>query len=281
MYTWLSGHRSVFMCPVKEPEFFSTDLDTGSIESIGEYEQLFEGADENHRIIGEASVTYLYSRRAINNIEITYDTPKYIVMLRNPIEMAHSYHEQRVYSGQETVTDFKTAWKLSPKRRDGRQVSRWCREPLLSDYMRVCRLGQQLERMCDCVSPNRIQCILLDDIKRSSVREYRRVLDFLGIEYDGRRNFDPHNTAKGLRSTAVRKLINSIRRVWRPVKSSLPVKGTWSTGLLNKVTRWNTEQRARNRMSDEMRAELAAYFADDVERLESLLGRDLSKWLDE
>jgi len=120
---WLGEHPNIFIPALKEPRFFSTDL-FQTVKSEVEYWHLFNKATGDHQCIGEASTLYLYSKVAIPKIEVSLDKPKYIVMLRNPVDMAYSLHEQKLYARSETVEDFKTAWELSSYRRRGEKLAR-------------------------------------------------------------------------------------------------------------------------------------------------------------
>lgn len=78
---WLAQHPEVFMSPVKEPHYFSTDFPLTSWRDPDDYHSLFEGADTHHKAVGEASVWYLRSREAVPQIEAHYPGARYIVML--------------------------------------------------------------------------------------------------------------------------------------------------------------------------------------------------------
>ena len=97
--TWLGAHPQVYMSPDKEPHYFNADDRHPGVSSLERYEQLFAGAGAEHAAVGEASVWYLYSKVAVANIEEYCQEPRYIVCLRNPVDMAHSLHEQQVVNG--------------------------------------------------------------------------------------------------------------------------------------------------------------------------------------
>ncbi len=120
--TWLGRHPSVFIPHVKEPHHFNTD-DAPLFASRSSYERLFRAASDQHLAIGEASASYLYSNDAVPNIEAAYPGSRFIVLLRNPVEMAPAWHAQILLSGVgETERDFATAWALQEARRQGRNV---------------------------------------------------------------------------------------------------------------------------------------------------------------
>lgn len=273
---WLADHPNIYMSPVKEPHFFNTDLQYINTPSPFEYDRLFRATTHMHKVIGEASVFYLYSRDAIPRIEQEIPRARYIVCIRNPVDMAYSLHEQQLFSGDEHLNDFGEAWRLSEQRVQGQVVSHWCREPKLIAYGQVCRLGEQIERLYSNVHRDRVLLLVLDDVKKNPRREYLRVLSFLGIPDDGRQSFPAKNAAKELRWFWLRRGVQTVNRVRR--RFGIPRLGT---GLASVIEEFNTKTRPRVPMPPELRKKLIGYFREDIRRLEYLLERDLSEWLDE
>lgn len=269
---WLSEHPGIFMSPVKEPRFFDTDARAVGGYSRDEYEKLFLGADEKHRWLAEGSAAYLRSTAAVPNILAYADDPRFIVCVRNPIEMVVSLHGERIKQGVETETGFERAWRLQEDRRQGRFVPRLCVNVGDLLYGPTCRVGHQLERVLAQVGPGRTLVVVLDDIKADPGREYRRVLDFLALPDDGRTHFSAENQALylppllagSLRLAALAKRLLRIR------------KGAGVTALARRAL---GHPPAKSQLSPELRNELCAYFRDDVNKLSALLDRDFSHWL--
>ena len=270
---WLSDHQQVYMPRWKEPHFFNTDENWVHTSTLKHYERLFQGATKVHEAIGEASVWYLYSRAAVPNIELYSPGAKYIVCLRSPIEMAYSLHGQSVFAGTENLFEFEVAWRDSDARRQGRSVTRRCREPKHLVYKDVCKLGDQLERLMSIADSSRVLPVLLDDVKKNPPAEYQRVLKFLGAEDDGRVVFPVTNSAKERRSSILRRAV----MVLGAAKRSLGINR--GLGLLNRIDGRNHRARPRTPMSEEMRRELENHFETDIIKLGKLLDRDLTHWL--
>lgn len=281
MAAWLAEHPNIYMAPVKEPHFYNTDLTHRAIKSKKEYESLFKKAGPSHLAVGEASVFYLFSKVAVPRIEEEYPHARYVVMVRNPVEMAYSFHEQLLVSGDEHIKDFAKAWELSPERRQGRAVSRWCREPKLLDYQSICKLGEQIERLFEIVPRDRVLVLVLDDIKENPRSEYLKVLDFLGLPDDGRICFPIRNPAKQLRWPLIQKAVRVLGEGWVLAKRSLGIpRHVGNTGILSAIMRHNVRYRPRPPLGDKLRQELSDYFKKDVEKLSRLLNRDLTYWVE-
>lgn len=274
--SWLSEHPNIYMSPIKEPHFYNTDLRDVRIRDPEEYERLFMGARAEHVAVGEASVFYLFSKVAVPRIEREHPQARYIVIVRNPIEMAYSLWDQFLFSGQEHIRSFEDAWRLSDERAAGRAVTRWTRDARLLDYKSVCRLGEQVRRLLSIVPRERVLILVLDDIKVDPRSQYLKVLGFLGVPDDGRREFPVHNPAKERRWPILNRAVKAYWDIQRKLR--IPAL---RTGLLKKLDELNTRYRPRPPLPSSLRREMAEYFRDDVCLLGELIERDLSYWLNE
>lgn len=268
---WLSAHPNVYFSPEKEPHHFNSD-DHRSYPDLAAYEALFQGATEDHLAIGEASTWYLYSKEAANNIEAYRSDARYIVCLRNPIEMAYSLHEQKVFLGYEHILDFEKAWSLNADRAEGKMTSTWCRNPRHLDYGSACLIGEQLERLLSTVQRSKVHTLLLDDVKDNPRQHYLKVLSFLGLPDDGREIFPLRNPAKERKS----KLAHTLMQAMVLLKETLGIRKSF--GLLGGLEKKNVTYRDRDPLSPAMRVVLENHFRDDIKRLSGLLDRDLSHW---
>lgn len=272
--SWLSRHPQIYVSPHKEPLHFNTGEAWVTTPDRGDYERLFKDADERHIAVGEASTWYLYSNTAVANIEAYAPEAKYIVCLRNPVDMAYSLHEQQMTEGNEHISDFEQAWALNDLRRQGKEVTHWCRNPQFLVYADACALYQQLQRLYEQVPKQRVLVTVLDDMQADPGTVYRQVLDFLGVDDDGRSDFPVMNSAKQTRFPWLLKLLRLVERLKRTLGLHR------SFGILGKISKRNLQYRARSPMSVKMRNKLKAYFHDEVIKLGQLIGRDLSAWVD-
>ena len=274
LVTWLSEHPNIYVPPIKEPHFFNTDGLVGT-KSLSEYERLFKEAGSKHIAVGEASTRYLFSKVAMPNILKYNPDAKFIVCLRNPIEMAQAQHSELLCQGRETVEDFEKAWHIQKEREQGKHIPLITRStPALFQYGAYCCLGEQLSRALSYVPTNQLMTIVLDDMKTQPRRVYLKVLSFLGLADDERMEFPVINKNKLTKSVV---LATVIKMGWI-VKKKLGVK-KMPFSLLTFMREKNTIQMKRQDVSPELKAELIAFFRADVELLSTLLKRDLSHWL--
>ena len=272
---WLSSHPNIFMSPIKEPHHFCSDFGYKEYSNPRKYQALFKKVKPEHKAIGEASATYLYSKDAVKNIIKDIPDAKFIVLLRNPIEMAPSLHSQFVFDGEEDIKNFREAWDAQEDRRNGKRIPSACREPVFLLYKDACSLGSQLQRVYTLVPKGNVLPILLDDLKNYPRGVWLDILSFLGAPDDGRVDFPVKNAAKERRS----ELFGRLTRVYTSIRRffNLP---QLRLGVLALVDKMNTRERLREPLSATMRKELVDCFDGDVRLLSRILGCDLSYWLD-
>jgi hypothetical protein len=279
---WLAEHPNIFISSIKEPTYFAKDINYRFIDKYDEYLALFSTAQTHHRRIGEASVFYLFSQVAIPLIEQEYDEPLYIVMLRNPVDMAYALHEQHFRRGIENERDFRDAWELIDLRRERKKVPKTCSDPVLLDYASWCLLGEQLERLYCYVPRHRVLVLLLDDIKENARQQYLRVLDFLEIPDDGRMNFPVYNSSRGWKIEAIGRLVVSLSNKVRQIKKSLRLPVSRGTGIIKFLEQWNenfnSQKHSRSVLASDFRSQLSNFFALDIRKLEKLLDKSLASW---
>ena len=280
LYSYLREHPAVFMPRVKEPHYFCYDFPgLRRFPDESEYLGLFSEATDEHKIIGEATSRYLYSREAIPAIREFAPGAKIIAMLRNPIDLVHSLHAQLLYQYTEDETDFWTAWRLQRERRLGQSIPPGC--PCADElfYGDMAKLGEQVRRLFEWVPKSDCHFVLYDDFQQDPRSTYLQTLAFLGLDDDCRDSFARVNPHKKYRSDVLAKLIVDPPFPLSSIKSGLKKTFGWKETT---VGRWiygkMTVPVGRPPMEPQMRSELAAYFHDDIQLLSELLERDLDHW---
>lgn len=281
LFEYLRHHPQVFIPELKEPHFFCTDFpDYRRIQNMDAYCSLFAEAEDKHRAIGEASVFYLYSKDAVPALFELNRQSKIIVMLRNPVDMVYSYHSQLLYSMRENVKDFGAAWALQGQRSSGASLPPHCLAPEHLQYSQVASLGSQMKRLYLHVPKRQVKAIVFDDFLSSPLTVYREVLEFLGLPWDGRTEFQAVNQNKAPRLAWLNSLLmhppfpldvakHTVRRAF-----GLDVHRRFSRTIYHFLS----QKQARPPMSSSLRSQLCDHFRGEVEVLQEILGRDLSHW---
>jgi len=266
---WIGIHEHIYVPLVKEPYYFAKDLKIGRINNVEQYEQLYAGVKEKERVIVDSSTGYLFSTTAVPDI-IKYAgvDAKFIVMLRNPIDMAYSLHSQIYQLTWEDISDFKKAWFIQDERVAGKSIPKECKEPKVLQYREWCMIGEQFIRFKDNICGADYHIIWFDDLKKNSYKEYLKVLNFVNVDIGDIPDFKIYNQNKVYKSRKMQLIMNRLKKY----KHMLGVNKSMSLGRFN----WKVQR--REHMSDEMRAILIKELKEDIHMLGKATGRDLSEW---
>ena len=243
----------------------------------------------------EGSTTYLYAAEQMEPVLRLWPDARFIIALRDPMQMIPSLHQRLFFQGDESVRNFDLAWRLRTRRALGKSLPRSCVDARWLQYEEAARLGKHADRFLSVVGAERCLFVLFDDLEADPVREYRRMLNFIGLADDGRSDFGNVRPGRGARIGWLQRLIKRppvitraalggrafrehLKPVGKPAKQPGPLAVALKK-LRKKILVWNREPVRPLKVSPAVREEIRACLRDDVERLGRLLGRDLSHWL--
>ncbi|MDA0713836.1 MAG: sulfotransferase [Bacteroidetes bacterium] len=279
IYSYLKRHKDIYLSYPKEPNFFNSDFSESYRlfrDEESYLDECFIGV-KDEVVIGEASVWYLYSDVAIEHILSFNPDAKFLVSLRNPIDMAYSLHSQMLYGRNEEEEDFQAAWNLQEARSAGKSIPTYCREARMLQYRDACCLGIQLERAKSLIPDEKLKVVLFDELKSNPEKVYLDILNFLGLEDDGFRDFNRTNANKRNRSQTFGLILSRLGRLnVRPLKRALGIPEGKS--LISYLRQKNSVTEKRVPLSEEFRKELIEIFLPEIEKLEALTGRILNQW---
>ena len=282
LYEHLAGHPDVYMSPVKEPYYFSPDVNRVAVERFvhprdeERYLALFAAARDARRA-GEASTRYLASSDAPRLIHDFQPEARIVAMFRDPVEVLHALHNERVANGTEDIVDFAAALAADNDRRAGRRLPPGG-TARSSVYRDVVRFGTHLERWLRQFGRQQVHFILLDDLAAAPGPTFRRLLEFLDVDPEYQpETFSARNTSHRRRG-AVAALLR-VTQAGRAARALLPrVIGTNASHRLRRRLKHSPLFRRRNPrpplpvpLRDELRRELEP----EVILLGELIGRDV------
>lgn len=279
LHYYLKQHPEVFMPERKEPHFFGKDLRFLKGERISEAAYLSEFAGAGpRRCLGEASVWYLYSQRAAEEIHRFNPDARIIIMLRNPVDMMYSLHSQFLYECNEDLESFEGALHAEAARHNGLRIPRgiYFREGLY--YHAVAQYTDQVRRYLDVFGPDRVNIVSFEDFKQDPLEVYVGVLNFLGVWPGFRPRVRVVNPNKEVRSRSLQFFLNNPPpAILQLSRWLLPTPLRHS--LVDGLKRLNCRHLPRAPMDPSFRRRLEREVHDDVVRLEKLIGREFPYWL--
>lgn len=275
----LADHPDIYMSPRKESRYFSYDPSSpgvgGSngrrmrsipVSSLAEYERLFAGA-RSERAIGEASPSYLPSVIAPARIRDTLDHPRLIAILRDPAERAFSHllmNANRTYS---TLPNLRIAATNFDEHNSA----------MASDLRRILEIGfysSQINRYWDVFPKEQLRIYLYEDFTSEPERVIHDICNFLGVTTDWTPDTSQRHNVSGIpKNEIVNRVMNTARQVANPILPRLPAR------LTDSLVRIRNHTMERVKLSVDERASLIELYRDDILRLETMLDRDLARWL--
>ncbi|HFC53616.1 MAG TPA: sulfotransferase [Gammaproteobacteria bacterium] len=280
MYAYLSGHPEIYFPRFKEPHHFASDIYSPLyVRDRQRYLDLYTGW-QGEPVVGDASVWYLYSRRAAAEIHDFCSDARILVMLRNPVEMVYSYHSQRLAWGNEDIRDFAAALDAEEERKRGDRLPKNNPYPVEGlYYSEIARYAEQLERYITLFGRERLHVVLFDDFKSATPAVFREVLLFLGVDPDYTPQFAVQNPNRVRRSMWLHNMLyHAPGGVLTAAKMVVPPP--LRRPLWGFLARANTAYRQRPPIETSQKRRLQQCYRDDIQNLSGILDRDLEAlWL--
>jgi hypothetical protein len=281
LFHYLNDHPDIFIPDVKECRFFSKlDKDfkglgaeyysNEGITDDDDYRNLFAGNED--KVCGDISNDYLYySTRSIENIKKYVGTQvKIIIILRNPVERAFSSYMHHIREGWETLS-----FREALDHEEQRLADNW---GWTYHFKRAGLYSQSVTEYIENFENVKIYTYedfrnldwLLNDIC-SFLNVDENVINVSGVEKfneSGRpRSKFIHDFSNGRGI-----FVNTIKPV---VKFLIP------KSLINRIKRKiNNANLIRESIKSEDKNYLIDYYKNDIRKLETIIRKDLSNWLE-
>lgn len=284
LHAALAQHPALFMSHVKEPKHFLTDGPPprrgggpGDIQTYREhvwrredYEALFDAAPPGS-LRGESTPFYLYDHTAHRRIRAAVPDARLIVILRDPVERAHSNWTHLWSAGLEPVGDFVRACAAEDRRVAADWAPFW-------HYIRLGRYGQQLDHLFSVFGREQVLVLRYRELVDAPARTLDRICGFLGITAGLVTEVPRENvTAHPARSPGRRALAGMLRGT-ATVSRHLP--GSAGTVLTTPLERFLQQGGgSRQPLTWQQRQAVLPYFEDDVRLLEKATEADFGDWL--
>ncbi|MCP4369691.1 MAG: sulfotransferase domain-containing protein [Deltaproteobacteria bacterium] len=272
LFYYLQKHSQIYPLWCKEPHFFSNDkkYDKGEDFYLKHY---FSGANK-YQSRGEATPAYFSDvRKVAPRIKQMYgkDEPKFIVVLRDPVQRAWSHYLQRVRNCVESVS-FERALEREQKALQENP------EQVVGYYDRG-MYGYLIEQWLQYFAKKQFLFILYEDYCGNLNEVLRQIFRFLGVDGDVKISTNIKKNLSGQpRSPFLMRLMRDPPLVLKlAIRIFVPMHLRHE--IVTRISQANVRPFKKNpQLSLETERALREVFKEDVERLEKILNRDLSHW---
>jgi hypothetical protein len=284
LHAALVRHPGLFLPAVKEPKFFLSDGPLpatggpGDVQTYQEhvwhqaaYEALFEPAPPGTSK-GEATPFYLYDHGAHDRIKALVPDVRLIVLLRDPVDRAHSNWTHLWNAGLEPEADFLTACRAEQERKAAGWADFW-------HYISLGLYGRQVQHLYKVFAREQVLLLRYRDLKDAPAATLDRVCSFLGVQTGilreiPRENVNRHLVEDNSLNTVLRALLRAGGSFGHrfPVPLRLAARGPLLTMLHRKSG-------TRPVTTPAERAALLPLFAADIALLQDVTGERYDDWL--
>lgn len=188
LHDLLNCHPDICMSVVKEPVFWNSPS-YNNPKKINWYNDLFE--DRKAKILGESTTSYMYYPEFISAINKYFEvTPKFIFILRNPIDRCYSHYWWMTGRGQEN-----RSFRDSLTADVNREFEAYGYLP--NYYYHFGLYGKWIKRFYDNFGQDQVKLITLEHLIDERVKTLNSCFKFLGLnEMDTVPEISANTTAK-------------------------------------------------------------------------------------
>ncbi len=265
----LGTHPEVFISDIKEPRYFVHDvLDDmsrtdplydhimqNSVLNWSDYLDLFQGIDPVVSRVGEASVHYLYHHdTVIPKVKESLGDIPIIIVLRDPVSRAYSNY---TFLTSVDTSSFERSLLKEEERKENGYNSFWFHKRLGNYYKQVDAYLSAFSNVHVC---------LYDDFQKKPEEFMRDIYSFLKIDD----SFVLDYTKRYNETTVTNRLHYWIQKYG--------LHADFLPDSLKRTLKKYLLERKKSAIPTKTKISLNEYFKADIEKLEILINKDLSRW---
>lgn len=302
VYEHLNAHPEIFMSRIKEPDFFlrksfepltrSTTFDSTpeeerarlSPEMKAEFDwyeaQFADGA--SCKVRGEASAGYLESGMAMNAVRRFIPDARMIVILRDPSERIHSHyvHASRIRADFGDAAANEAGERAYKEVIDRAARGEFAELPATEEEVWLSSgfYHRQLTRAYAMFPREQFRVFLFEDLVSDAQKMMTDIYGFLGVDDSFTLpTTEAFNAGTVPKNQALFRMFTTRNPILRAAKAMAP---TWLRGAATR-TRNQMLGKGKPPLDTSIRSTLVRIYRDDILKLQDMLGRDLSAWLNE
>jgi len=264
LYRYLHEHPDVFMSSTKELNYFAYSESIGEHEknnafpakTLEDYKRFFETAG-SAAIRGEASPLYFSSEVAAANIKQSIPDVKLITNLRNPVDRAYSAYLMRYRKGRASDDIYA---EMVPEKH----------------HVKNGFYFDNLKRYYSLFSSDQIKVVLFDELHSDTAEVVNNIYNWLGVEETSNIDFSKrYNSGYVPKNLLKHNLFRAKRLLPNSVRTHAPAF------LRDKIKSLEKSNKAEApELPLDLRSRLLQIYASDVGKVQNLIERDLSHWLE-
>ncbi len=282
IHNWLATQPNLCLPGIKETHYFSHS--NRYSKGPGWYKKQFKRCAENV-LIGEVDPDYLYMPDTVENMAVSLDSPKFIVIFREPIKRAFSHYRMSRRRGYENL-NFLDAINAEKERMGVGGIHSIEHHSYISRSL----YSPQVKRFISAFPESKFYFVKFEDLFSVTNRKniFTDICQFIGflpdtnlIDFETISNKANEPRYKFLRDVLYNEK-SGLRNMLRPFlrllihSDDLKLRITIS---LDKINRKKSVSLKKSETNHELPLWLKTRIADDLRELEDLTKLDFSNWI--
>lgn len=278
LFNLLKQHPSIYFPHCKETHYF--DNPEHYRKGLDFYEDAYFAQVNQESIVGEITPEYIYFENVPGRIYTDIGPEiKFVFIFRNPVDRAYSQYWGEVSRGIENKS-FEEAISLESQR-----LEKGYFEKAHFSYIDRGFYSRQLERYLKYFDKQQMKFILFQDLIGNTEKTLEDVLDFFGVNTSYEIDLEVFENPTGMpKFKSLHFLFEKlpenqmIKKIGRFIFPSIKIRdyiGKFRTFILQK----NRQEFEKPDMEQELRRNLINLYSEDINKLQSIIERDLSSWM--
>lgn len=262
----------------KETHFFGQDLCFNRPRcNRSDYVKRVQALRDKSSLVGDASVMYLYSKKAASEIFSANPNAKIIICLREPIAFMQSLHQQLLSTVDQNIKDFELALNFGDYRHLNNKIPWYTHPKDALNYRAMANFAPQVKRYIELFGKQNVKVILFEEFQQNNLKVIQEVYSFLQLgKFEETIRADHKNPTTASKYPTLRIIYKSILSEESTLRRLLPEK---MTKLIDSAAgRYLYEPASKAVISSKLKISLQLEFQDKIEDLEALLGTKLDSW---
>lgn len=280
LYDWIAQHPEVCgNVAVKDfPFFINNHFYNKGIDHLS---NIFDSYYNNEKIVLHGNVQYIFNTVGLKRIQKDIPNPKFILILRNPVDRLFSSFN---YFKKMRLEDEDDILVASIEKRKERENSNDIVIRHALTYIEHGLYTKQLKIFFKYFSSEQLHICFFNDLKENKEEVIEEIYKFLKISFDFIPNFEVKNITGKVRNNFIQNLFfkeNRIRKfiVDFIINPIIPLHKR--TEMKWQLKEWNTQkatQKKDEKITYAEKKELLKHFINDIEELETMLNVELREW---
>lgn len=260
----------------KDSHLLGQDLELSKRDSSRNYQEIINQFQKN-QLIGDASVWYLYSKTAAQEIHELNPDCKIIICLRNPKELIPSLHNQHLKGGDESEMDLNQALKadLSNER-----IPHGVQFKYRPKYLDAVDFELQIKRYTRLFS--KVLFVFHEDLRTDYNQTVQGIEEFLGLDKRELISAIQSNKRQQIKHPELLKTLKKKPKLLKSVFRTLVPSKSWRHKIMERAETASMTDSTTNEnqlISEENMEVVTALIQKQLPHLKELTGRDCSNWL--